>query len=172
MPFLITLLCAIAVFIHYENVGRDSLGSAFFTFIIVGVVFIVAYSFIPISEIETEEIGNIKLVALNDNLGYGGSFYLGCGNIETGFYYTYGYMRGGELVPGIIQKTDDVHLYPNRTDNQANIYTFKSVYHKDFSWWPISFIFSGAPERVDKETWTEIRVPPNSVIQNIVIDSK
>lgn len=172
MPFLITLLCAIGCFIYYDKrVLNDAEWIAVIVFIVVGFVFVLAYIAIPVVSTETVET-NISLNALQDVVAPSGTFFILSGVIEEEFYYTYNYMQGRDLVPGILKKTENVHLCPDSTNGKANIYYYKTFLVKDFSQWPIRLIFNGVSEKPLQKEWIEIRVPPNGVIQGVIIDAK
>ncbi|MFA5714518.1 MAG: hypothetical protein WC998_02105 [Candidatus Paceibacterota bacterium] len=118
------------------------------------------------------EVRNISLVALNDNFNIKGNFYLGFGGIEGAMYYTYSYRQGRELIQKSIMKTEDVYLYDDRTDGKGVIYYYESYHIKDLSQWPLNLIFNGVGERDFEKKWIEINVPPNSIVQGMVLDSK
>jgi len=172
MPFLIALLCAIGCFVYYDKrILNDAEWIAIGVFFAVCLAFIFAYIAIPVASIETVET-NISLNTLHDVVAPSGNFFIGSGVIEEDFYYTYNYMQGRDLVPGIIKKTENVHLCPDSTDGKANIYYYKTFLVKDFSQWPIRLIFNGVSDKSLQKEWIEIRVPPNSVIQGVIIDAK
>lgn len=171
MPLVITLWCAIAYYIYKDNLpGYHTPGmSAILMFVVVGMIFIVAYLCIPATT-QTVEVGNISLTALRSSVASSGTFYfLGSGSIDANFYYVYGYMQGPEYMQELIEKTPKVHVYPNRTDESGYILSYKSFYIRDVSSWPINLAFNGAPKKTDKDCWVNIFIPPDSIMQGMKI---
>jgi hypothetical protein len=173
MPLLITLWCALAYYIYRSRipVGIDNSPDCrgFVMFCVVGIIFIFLYFSIPATT-ETIEVGNVSLTALRSAVASSGTFYfLGSGSIGANFYYVYGYMQGPEYMQGLIKKTPEVHVYPNRTDERGNIIFYKSFYVRNVSAWPINLAFNGAPERTDNDSWTDILIPPDSIMQGMKI---
>lgn len=170
MPLLITLWCALAYYIHKNIPNWDSPEEhAISMFIVVGVIFIVAYFCLPTTT-QTVEVGNISLTALRSDVASSGTFYfLGSGSVDAKFYYVYGYMKGPEYIQGLVEKTTDVHVYPNRTDERGYIISYKTYYVRDVSSWPINLAFNGAPKRTDGDSWINILIPPDSIIQGMKI---
>ncbi len=163
MPLLITILCAIAYGIYSESGWKGLAG-----FIAVGIIFIAAYHFIPATT-EIAPIGNTSLIALHGNFGSDGSFFLGCGDIGGNIYYTYSYMQGTELIQGVIEKNESVHVYPNRTDERAYIYRYRSLDVRNLSPWYIQIFFYGTDEKIEKDSWIDISIPPDSIIQGVKV---
>ncbi|MCK9578203.1 hypothetical protein M0R01_01760 [bacterium] len=169
MPLLITLWCAMAYYI-YKNYGPLSSAGLHATlmFILVGLIFLFGYYCIP-STIENVEVEHIVLTALHSTTESSGTFYLGCGSIDASLYYVYGHMKGSEYIQGLICKSKNVHVYPNRTDGQGHMILYKSYYVRNISAPPTNFFFYGAPEKTEKDYWVDILIPPNSIIQELKI---
>ncbi|MFA5086663.1 MAG: hypothetical protein WC468_03720 [Candidatus Paceibacterota bacterium] len=169
MPLLISIWCGLAVYIYCtKDYWGEPKALAIVAFIVMGIIFILAYPFIP-ATVQTVETGSINLVALRGAVASSGTFYLGCGSVDGTFYYIYGYMQGPEFIQGLIQKTPKVHVYPNRMDGGGRITSYKSYYYRDTSSFPINLLFNGAPEKTDNDYWTEITIPPDSIMQEIKI---
>ncbi len=172
MPLLITIWCALAFYIYKDNLPgycNEPGLNAIVVFVVVGLIFIFAYSLIPPTT-QTIEVGNVSLTALRSAVASSGTFYfLGTGSVDASFYYVYGYMQGPEYMQGLIEKTPNVHVYPNRTDQRGYILSYKTVDIRNVSEWPINLAFNGAPKRIDRDHWTEILVPPDSIMQGMKI---
>ena len=115
------------------------------------------------------ETNNISLVSLRTSVASSGDMFLGFGSIDGTFYYAYSYMQGREFMQGLIAKTPSVHVYPDRTDGKGYIITYKSTFFRYTSSWPINLVLNGVPEETGANYWTEITVPPDSIIQGMKI---
>jgi len=169
MPLLITIWCVIICYIHFHQ--KQDCNTKLWTsltFFVVGTVFFYAYPFIPATT-EVVETENISLTALHSTVASSGDFLLGIGNVEGKLYYVYGYMKGDEFVQELKVKTPNVHVYPNRTDGGGNIISYQSFNVRNTSAWPINLLFNGAPKKMKKDSWTDILIPPDSIIQEIKI---
>jgi hypothetical protein len=172
MPLLITLWCAMAYYLHRSRypvgINNDPGWRGFVAFMVVGFIFIFLYMSIPATT-ETVEVENVSLTALRSTVATSGDFFLGSGSVDGTFYYVYGYMQGPEYIQGLIEKTPNVHVYPNKTEENGYITSYESYNFRNLSSWPINLAFNGAPERTSKASWTNICIPPDSIMQGMKI---
>lgn len=167
MPLVICIWCASLWFIL-----KDDPSQAIAVFIVVALVLIFLFLFIPVSSTEIEQTRDISLMTLRDSVLPSGTFFLGTGAIDNSFYYTYNYMEGDRLIPGIIKYNANVNIYPNRTDGKANIYYYRSTEIRDLSKFPFNFIFHGKSGRTEIGTWIEIHLPPDSIMHGAKLDAQ
>jgi hypothetical protein len=78
-------------------------------------------------------------------------------------------MREGEFIQEIIEKNENVHVYPNRTDGKGSICSFKKIYIQDITQFPFNFIFYGISGETEVGEWTNIYIPEDSIIQEMKI---
>ncbi|HNP79576.1 MAG TPA: hypothetical protein PKI00_01885 [Candidatus Pacearchaeota archaeon] len=167
MPLVICIWCASLWFIL-----EDDPSQAVAVFIVIAIILAFLFLFVPVSSTETVQTRNISLIALKDSVLPSGTFFLGTGTIDNSFYYTYNYMEGDRLIPGIIKYDANVNIYPNRTDGKANIYHYKQIEIRDLSKFPFNFIFHGKSERIEIRNWIEIYLPPDSIMRGARLDAQ
>ncbi|HOC53925.1 MAG TPA: hypothetical protein PK476_02605 [Candidatus Pacearchaeota archaeon] len=167
MPLVICIWCASLWFIL-----EDDPSQAVAVFIVIAIILAFLFLFVPVSSTETVQTRNISLIALKDSVLPSGTFFLGTGTIDNSFYYTYNYMEGDRLIPGIIKYDANVNIYPSRTDNKANIYYYRSITIRDLSKFPLNFIFHGHSGKTEGSTWIEIHLPPDSIVHGAKLDAQ
>jgi hypothetical protein len=126
---------------------------------------ILALSIIPVAistsleTVKADEINSIKIYALKDNGGVNGSFFLGCGQIESEMYYIYLVADGNGYKMRKIC-CDNVTIV--ETSKQSRIVNYRMKYKKESVnlWIPEFFI----------DNKTIIEIPSGSIKYDFKVD--
>ena len=164
IPAVVVALCWMYLFQGYLNHAEDYFGFSVISLFIAAIAAMFGHmlasiigNFLPK---QWKLCNTLKLVAMRDASHTSGSFFLGCGSISSGQYYSFYKESGAGFVPGKIKVADNVTIFEEEKDGGGTLKCFELAFSN------LVFKFFGLTE---SQLRYEFYIPKGSLRQEFVL---